>query len=130
MSKEFSRYGSQSLKGFIERMGQEAPMQSDLIKWSEEGRLRPVGSGVTRLAGVFTLVAHTFRKNDTIILNDGTVEVKGIVITADADTFTVASTTSAGFGTPGESGALAASGIACFTYSNEYKKGTNGRDAS
>jgi hypothetical protein len=133
--KEFARYGNQSLKGFLEKMGQEMAIQSDLIKWSEEGRLRPVGTGVTRVAAVFTLVAHPFRLNDTVILNDGTVEMKGIVTAITADTFTVAASTSAGFGTAGTTGALSdgLSGrptINVFTYSNEYRKGTNGRAES
>jgi hypothetical protein len=126
-NKEFARYGNQSIKGFIEKMGQEVAIQSDLIKWSEEGRLRPVGTGVTRSGAVFTLAGHSFRLNDTVILNDGTVEMKGIVTAEDTDTFTVAASTSAGFGTPGATGALAATDINVFTYSNEYRKGTNGR---
>ena len=128
--KEFARYGNQSLKGFLEKMGQEMAIQSDLIKWSEEGRLRPVGTGATRSAAVFTLAAHPFRLNDTVILNDGTVEMKGIVTAITADTFTVAASTAAGFGTAGETGALSDEGINVFTYSNEYRKGTNGRTES
>lgn len=123
--KEFARYGNQSLKGFLEKMSQEMPIQSDLIKWSEEGRLRPVGQAVTRVAAVFTLVAHPFRKNDTVIINDGAgVEKKGLVTAVTADTFTVASTLAAGFG------ALATTGLSVFTYANEYRKGTNGREES
>jgi hypothetical protein len=122
--KEFARYGNQSLKGFLEKMGQEMAIQSDLIKWAEEGRLRPVGSGITRSAAVFTLVAHPFRKNDTIILNDGTLEVKGIVTAVTADTFTVAAATTTAFTS------FATTAIKAFTYSNEYKKGTTGRSES
>ena len=133
--KEFARYGNQSIKGFLEKMGQEMPIQSDLIKWSEEGRLRPVGTGVTRVADVFTLVDHAFRKNDTVILNDGVVEMKGLVTAVTANTFTVAASTATGFGTAGVAGALSdgLSGrptINVFTYSNEYRKGTNGREES
>ena len=124
--KEFARYGNQSLKGFLERMGQEMPIQSDLIKWSEEGRLRPVGIDVARSANVFTLEDHPFRKNDTVIIVDAAgVEKKGIVsVVTDADTFTVLSVDSAGFGS------LATTGLKMFTYSNEYRKGTNGREES
>lgn len=123
--KEFARYGNQSLKGFLEKMSQEMPIQSDLIKWSEEGRLRPVGQAVTRVADVFTLNGHPFRKNDTIIINDGAgVERKGLVTAVTANTFTVASTLAAGFGT------LATTGLSVFTYANEYRKGTNGREES
>lgn len=123
MNKEFSRYGNQSIKGFIERMGQEAPMQSDLIKWSEEGRLRPVGTGVTRSSNVFTLNAHTFRVNDTVIFNDGTNEDKGIVSVVTTNTFTVLPSASAGW-------AIGTTAINCFAYSNEYRKGTEGRAES
>jgi hypothetical protein len=122
--KEFARYGNQSLKGFLEKMGQEMAIQSDLIKWAEEGRLRPVGTGITRSAAVFTLVAHPFRKNDTIVLNDGSLEVKGIVTAVTADTFTVAAATTTAFT------GFATTAIKAFTYSNEYKKGTNGRSES
>ena len=128
--KEFARYGNQSLKGFLEKLGQEMAIQSDLIKWSEEGRLRPVGTAAERAGAVFTLAAHPFRLNDTVILNDGVVEMKGIVTVVTADTFTVAASTSGGFGTVGQAGALAATGINVFTYSNEYRKGTPGRTES
>ena len=122
--KEFARYGNQSLKGFLERMGQEMPIQSDLIKWSEEGRLRPVGIDVERSGTTFTLADHPFRKNDTIILNDGTNEDKAIV--TDVSTpgeFTALPTTTAGF-------TIGTTDIKAFTYSNEYRKGTNGREES
>jgi hypothetical protein len=125
--KEFARYGNQSLKGFLERMGQEMPIQSDLIKWSEEGRLRPVGIDVERAANIFTLVGHSFRKNDTVVIVDGAgVEKKGIVsaVNANGEDFTVLSVDSAGF-TP-----LATTGLNMFTYSNEYRKGTTGREES
>ena len=121
--KEFARYGNQSIKGFLEKMGQEMAIQSDLIKWSEEGRLRPVGTGITRSANVFTLVKHPFRKNDTIVLSDGTNENKAIVTAVTADTFTALSTASAGY-------TIGTSAIKAFTYSNEYRKGTNGREES
>jgi len=123
--KEFARYGNQSLKGFLERMSQEMPIQSDLIKWSEEGRLRPVGTGITRSSNVFTLAAHPFRKNDTIIIVDAAgVEKKAIVSAIDATTFTALSVDATTFGT------LATTDLKAFTYSNEYRKGTTGREES
>lgn len=124
--KEFARYGNQSLKGFLEKMGQEMAIQSDLIKWSEEGRLRPVGTGIGRSGNVFSLAGHAFRKNDTVILNDGTKEVKGIVTDVDVNgtDFTVLPAKTAGYT------GFATADIKAFTYSNEYKKGTNGRAES
>ncbi len=111
MAKEFARYGNQSLKGFLEKMGQEKPSTSDLIKWSEEGRLRFVGQGITRSANVFTLNGHAFRKNDTLLLNDGTVEAKGIVSEVTANTFTVLPVKAAGWGS------LATTGISSYNFS-------------
>jgi hypothetical protein len=130
IAKEFARYGNQSLKGFLEKMGQEAPSTSDLIKWSEEGRLRFVGQGITRASNVFTLNGHAFRKNDTLILVGDGVEKKAIVSEVTTNTFTALSTETAGFGTAGNAGALPATGIQAFAYSNEYRKGTNGREES
>jgi hypothetical protein len=125
--KEFARYGNQSLKGFLEKMGQEMAIQSDLIKWSEEGRLRPVGTGITRSGNIFALASHPFRLNDTVILNDGTLEVKGIVTNVDVNgtNFTVSPSTTTGF-----TGFATTNIIKAFTYSNEYRKGTNGRTES
>jgi hypothetical protein len=124
--KEFARYGNQSLKGFLERMGQEMPIQSDLIKWSEEGRLRPVGTGISRSSNVFTLTAHPFRKNDTVVIVGTTgIEKKGIVSAVTTDTFTVLPTEAAGW--PASN---FAADLKAFTYSNEYRKGTNGREES
>jgi hypothetical protein len=125
--KEFARYGNQSLKGFLERFGQEIPIQSDLIKWSEEGRLRPVGIGVARSSNTFTLAAHPFRKNDTVIIVGTTgVEKKGIVSAVLTDsTFTVLPVEAAGW--PASN---FAADLKMFTYSNEYRKGTTGREES
>jgi hypothetical protein len=125
--KEFARYGNQSLKGFLERMGQEMPIQSDLIKWSEEGRLRPVGTGVARSTNTFSLASHPFRKNDTVVIVDSAgVEKKGIVsaVNSNGTDFTVLPTEAAGWGT------LATTALKMFTYSNEYRKGTTGREES
>ena len=105
-------------------MQQEVPMQSDLIKWSEEGRLRPVAEGVTRVGEIFTSAGHTVRVNDTIIVNDGVgVEEKGIVTDVAADTFTVKCSKAADW-------TIADAGLKLFVYSNEYRKGTLGRDES
>ena len=123
--KEFARYGGQQLKGFLERMQQEVPIQSDLIKWSEEGRLRPVCIDATKAGDVFTAKEpHTFRKNDTIVVNDRVgVEEKGIVIETNGLDFTVKCSKAADW-------TIADTGLQIFVYSNEYRKGTLGRDES
>ena len=37
--KEFERYGNRSIASFLRLVGAEIPSNSDLIKWSEQGRL-------------------------------------------------------------------------------------------
>jgi len=37
--KEFERYGNRSISSFLRLVGAEMPSNSDLIKWSEQGRL-------------------------------------------------------------------------------------------
>lgn len=123
IKEEFKRYGNQSIKGFLSKTSSELPSASDLIKWSEEGRLRATASGVTRVANVFTLNNHRFRNNDTIVFNDGLVENVGIVTANDANTFTVSPSKVAGWG-------IATTGINCFAYGSEYRKGTVGQTVS
>jgi hypothetical protein len=117
------RYGNQSIKGFLSKMSAEIPSSSDLIKWSEEGRLRAVATGVTRTANVFTLSGHRFRNNDTIVFNDGAVENVGIVTANDANTFTVAPSKVAGW-------TIGTTAINCFAFGSEYRKGTVGQTVS
>jgi len=124
INEEFARYGSQSIKGFLEQTASEVPCSSQIIKWSEEGRLRRAGVGAARSANVFTLADHNFRVNETIIFNDGSVENVGYVTAvADSDTFTAVSNLSGGF-------TIGTTGINCFVYGNEFGKGTNGMSES
>lgn len=124
VQEEFSRYGNQSVKGFLEKTASEVASTSQIIKWSEEGRLRRVGVGATRSANVFTLEDHNFREKETIILNDGSAEnVAYITEVTDADTFTAVSNLSGGF-------TIGTTGINCFVYGSEFGKGTRGMSES
>jgi len=124
VNEEFSRYGSQSIKGFLEQTASEVPCTSQLIKWSEEGRLRRAGVGAARTANVFTLEDHNFRVGETVIFNDGSAENVGYVtVVTDADTFTAVSNLSGGF-------TIGTTGINCFVYGSEFGKGTNGMSES
>ena len=62
----YQRYGSQDICGMLEKMAKEMPFESDNIKWTEEGRLTQLLTGVTRSSNVFTSVAHTLRVGETI----------------------------------------------------------------
>ncbi len=124
VNEEFARYGNQSVKGFLEKTGSEVPCTSQIIKWSEEGRLRRVGVGVTRTANDFTLVGHNFRKHETVLFNDGSVENIGYITEViDEDTFTAVSNLSGGF-------TIGTADINCFIYGSEFGKGTRGMEES
>lgn len=124
VAQEFARYGNQSIKGFLEKTGSEVASNSQIIKWSEEGRLRRVGIGATRTANVFTLEGHNFRVNETIILKQGNVEnVAYVTAVADEDTFTAVSNLTGGF-------TIGTTAINCFVYGSEFGKGTRGMEES
>lgn len=121
--QEFQRYGNQSIKGFLEKTSSEMPSASDLIKWSEETRLRNVAKGVERTDNVFTLVGHSFRVNEVILINDGTNEDIAHITDVSADEFTAVSPKSAGF-------EVGLTGLNLFAIGSEFKKGTNGMTES
>lgn len=121
--KEFQKYGNQSVKGFLERTSSEMPCSSQLIKWSEESRLRNVGIGATRTANVFTLAGHSFRVNETILISDGLVENTAHITAVTDDTFTAVSDLSGGY-------TIGTTGLNLFVYGSEFAKGTNGMSES
>lgn len=121
--ENFEIYGNRTIASFLRAASAELPSSSDLIKWTEEGRLHTLYTEVTRGASgskVFTKNGHNFRLNQTVIISDGTNIKKGIISAKDANTFTVEPFDSAdftGFGT---------TAISCYVYGSEFKKGTNG----
>lgn len=136
MEKEFRRYGDRSIGSFIRNMSAEIPSNSDLIKWSEEGRLHTKYTGVATTGAVssgtqtFDIGTGTcvFRVGQTVILSSASANKleKGIITALPAaDTFTVAfyTATSPGF-------AHTTSDIIAFVYGSEFKKGTNGMQGS
>lgn len=135
---EFERYGNRSVASFLRRVSAELPTQSDLIKWSEQGRLHIKYTSVTS-AGVATDDTATFtvadagvnacaiRKGQTVMISDNTAAStltnKGIVTDVTGLTFDVAFYEGAGQ-------ANYAGTVSVFVYGSEYKKGTNGMDGS
>jgi len=59
---EFEKYGNRTVSSFLRLVGAEIPFASDLIQWSEQGRLHTAVTGATRTADVVTSVGHPFRK--------------------------------------------------------------------
>ena len=141
MEKEFGRYGDRSIGSFLRNMSAEIPSNSDLIKWSEEGRLHTKyincsvvyggGNDTATLtiadAGITTC---NFRIGQTVFLssNSASTSDKAIVtavnVGANPLAVTVAYYAAAG-GTIN-----AANVITAFVYGSEFKKGTNGMDGS
>jgi hypothetical protein len=127
--KEFAKYGNRSVSSFLRLVGAEVPFASDLIQWSEQGRLHLAVTGATRTADVITSAGHPFRANQTVVIKDadGTQEKAIILDNSDltADTFAVASYENANL-----AAALATSGLSIFAFGSEFKKGTAGMSGS
>jgi hypothetical protein len=118
-------------------MGAEIPSNSDLIKWTEEGRLHTKYVGVTTTGAVssglqtFDIGTGTcvFRIGQTVMLSSASVNKleKGIITALPTpDTFTVAYYSNAGtvgFANP-------TGDIIAFVYGSEFKKGANGMSGS
>tara|TARA_R110002020_G_scaffold132262_2_gene295435 strand:+ start:1179 stop:2666 length:1488 start_codon:yes stop_codon:yes gene_type:complete len=85
--KEFERYGNRSVSSFLRMVGAEIPCESDLIKWSEQGRLhvKYTQVGTVAVAGTDNPV---FQVNDALGTPDGypvgVVAAKSIASTAGA----------------------------------------------
>ena len=137
--QEFERYGNRSVSSFLRLVGAEIPSNSDLIKWTEQGRLHTkyVNCATTAVAGDDTAtitVSDTvtagiaIRKGQTVMISDnaGTGSNKAIVTSVDtaAGTFDVAYYEAAG------QVPAAAQTLTVFIYGSEFKKGTVGMEGS
>jgi hypothetical protein len=120
------RYGNQRITGMLDYLGKESAFSSDNFKWTEDGRLTQLGTGVTRAAEVFTLNGHTFRENETIIVRDaaGTVERQGIITAVTTNTFTAKCSLAADWT------AVGTTALTLYAYGSEFQKGTRGMQTS
>lgn len=123
--QEFEKYGNRSVASFLRMVGAEMPFASDVIQWSEQGRLHLAVTGATRAADVITSNGHPFRVGQTVIVSDGTDQEKAIVSATTTNTFTVKSYENANL-----AAAIATTGLKVFAYGSEFKKGTNGMAGS
>jgi hypothetical protein len=138
--QEFARYGDRSVSSFLRRMGAEIPSNSDLIKWTEEGRLHTkyascsiaYGGGndtATLTVADAGITACNFRVGQTVFLSSNVNSAqsdKAIITAVSGLTFTVAYYAAAG-GTITDSGN---NDITAFVYGSEFKKGANGMSGS
>jgi hypothetical protein len=120
------KYGNQRITGMLEYLGKESAFSSDNFKWSEDGRLTQLGTGVTRAANVFTLANHTFRVNETVIVADaaGTTQRQGIVTAVTATTFTALCNIVADWT------AVGTTALNVYAYGAQFAKGTAGMQES
>ena len=126
--KEFEKYGNRSIASFLRMVGAELPSSSDLIKWTEQGRLHVQGSGTITDGNTVAVTGHNFRTNQTIIVSnaDGSIQVKALVTDASAaDSVEVAPYSLADMVT-GTGSFTAADAVKIFVFGSEFKKGTNG----
>ena len=123
--KEFEKYGNRSVSSFLRMVGAEMPFQSDVIQWSEQGRLHLAVTSATRTADVVTSAAHPFRVNQTVIISDGTNQDKAIVTAVTTNTFDLASYSGANL-----NASLATTGLSVFAFGSEFAKGTAGMSGS
>lgn len=133
--KEFERYGNRSIASFLRMVSAELPCQSDLIKWSEQGRLHVRATGTVTNATTIAVTGHNFRKNQTVVVTHADREFKCLITDASADNsidvapydaqdlLTEADGTTA---TP----VSASDAVTLFVYGSEFRKGTNGMDGS
>jgi hypothetical protein len=130
--KEFERYGNRSIASFLRMVGAEIPSSSDLIKWSEQGRLHVQASGTITDGDTIAVVGHSFRANQTIIVSeDGGNLIKCLITSVATDSIDVATFASLNLvdsasAADGTGPFDAADTVKIFVYGSEFKKGTNG----
>jgi hypothetical protein len=131
--KEFERYGNRSIASFLRMVSAELPTTSDLIKWSEQGRLHVRSAGSITDGNTIAATAHNFRTGQTVVVIGSTgVEAKCYITDASAaNSIEVAPyatlslvdkvTSADGIG-PFD----AADTVKLFVYGSEFGKGTAG----
>ena len=150
--KEFERYGNRSISSFLRLVGAEMPSNSDLIKWSEQGRLHVKYTGVTTpqsvaaTTDIFTVPAANanptpfsannsmaIRPNQTVVLSrtvGAAGEFKGVVQSVDITTAPALPTFTVAYYSALGPVVAAGDEFTVFIYGSEFKKGTGGMDGS
>jgi hypothetical protein len=128
--KEVERYGNRTISGFLRMVGAELPMASDVVTWSEQGRLHIAYDDAEVLTSttIEFPAGHLIGPGMTIVVSKGVVTEKAFVISVSGNVATVA--------TYGASATLSitGTGVKVFVYGSEYgkksKEAGNSVDAS
>jgi hypothetical protein len=132
---DFEVYGNRSISSFLRLVGAEEPSASDLIKWSEQGRLHTKYEGVEVTTAVTSgtqefdngTTSCVFRVGQVVLLSSATdnKSEKAYITAVSGGTFDVAyyNATAPGF-TNGITDVIA------FVYGSEFQKGDTGMEGS
>jgi hypothetical protein len=133
--KEFERYGNRTVSSFLRMVGAEMPCTSDLIKWSEQGRLHIKYEGVDLDSATggdnsvtVNATAHALRVGQTVFLSNrasAASSYKGIVTAVDTNTVVVAL-----YNADGIAAGDVSAEFDLFVFGSEFQKGTNGMQGS
>ena len=140
--QEFERYGNRSIASFLRMVGAELPSNSDMIKWSEQGRLHTKYTGVipSSAAGsdtaTFTMATTNpvtvcnFRVNQTVFISSQSVAAnsgRGVIsaVASDGSTFTVKF-----YNASGSPFTITTELVTVFVYGSEFSKGVGGMAGS
>tara|TARA_B110000285_G_scaffold66999_1_gene76934 strand:- start:8924 stop:10306 length:1383 start_codon:yes stop_codon:yes gene_type:complete len=131
--KEFERYGNRSIASFLRMVSAELPTTSDLIKWSEQGRLHVRATGAISSAtgdNTITVSAHNFRNGQTVVVNKANGnELKCYITNASAaNAIVVAPYAQATL--IANSIFAASDAVEIFVYGSEFSKGSEGMEGS
>ena len=136
--KEFERYGDRSVASFLRNVSAEIATESDLIKWSEQGRLHTKytavvpNSAITTDTALFSIASGTcvFRKNQTVFLTSESTSASAKAVISGVGTadglannqqFQVKFYTAAG-----SPFVITTETVTAFVYGSEFSKGTSG----
>jgi hypothetical protein len=142
--KEVERYGNRTISGFLRMVGAEMPMASDVIVWSEQGRLHVAFDDCTIDQSAAATNTITFLADDSAVAGAQTATQKAgllatgatISITAGLNSVkarvsstyvlgdTTVTVTPYGAANLAALGLSALTGVKVFVYGSEYGKGS------
>ena len=133
--KEVERYGNRTISGFLRMVGAEMPMASDVVVWSEQGRLHAAYDPVVTTASTVVIPATAAGGNQNVIGPGATIVVasaNGLVVEkayvqSVAVVGGVATLTVTGYAAAAITVHAAAK---IFVYGSEYGKGTSNAGTS
>ena len=135
--KEVERYGNRTISGFLRMEGAEMPMASDVVVWSEQGRLHIAYDPVVITATTVVIPGDANNASTNLIGPGATIVVSSDTGLAVQKAY-VQSVGAANAGTgdvtltvAGYAGALTAQNAGkVFVYGSEYAKGTSNAGTS